>query len=151
MFQTKLSKKSIRARINKIEEQLVKVKESLEVRLMLEYEFLPVLEKIAIREQWDAYYQAVKGTRAFQIYKEIGEATRNQDMGAIALLAAEAQELIGKRHELETPAYIDPASFNQGDCEIYHFLNKRKTSLLAELAAFGDKQDPLSEIKQAFW
>lgn len=116
---------------NKLEQQNI-------VKQMLAFNSLPVAEKKKRREAWDAYYEAVRETRAYQRFWEQRGAFKRGDTETVKRLAIEAGEQREKGQFMPKPSFADPiAFFYDTKCRKYCELMKKIEEIQKELMGRG--------------
>lgn len=113
------------------------------------YQRLPEEEKKAISDQWKEYYQAVRKTRSFEIYREISKAFKETNNPTIFSLMEENKDFLTGEHFLKLPSFkYDPVWLAQSwDVTQYERLTESINNLIQQAL---DAEDYQSVVKGSF-
>jgi len=99
------------------------------VRLYLKWESLPQSEKRISRMAWDKYYNDVKNTRAYSMFKEMSVALQKSDKKNVDFLMKESSSMLidqlDGRYELPEPTSINPYDINSHNGIISAYLSTK--------------------------
>lgn len=118
------------------------------VQKMLQYRALPQPVKEQLINDWEAYYELVRHSRAYERYGEQREAYRRKDFLKVKELAAEARaDLENKTDWIPKPSSVHPEEFGRHpDCQQYWGIVKKIGEVKEALKRMGDEEALAEEI-----